>query len=211
MFDWKEFFPVDALAPLVGGLLLWFGVNYLVLAPNVIGPRLAERYYLPACVAGVEQGRSQMAGRLRQMDQEIETALRQLGAQAAEGVQNQLGSILGQVLGMYGAEGQAFKDRYGSQLGGSFGGMVGVGIEAKLAEQRAAMQAEKERQIAEMRAQQKFSSPAQFCGCNVGEGLSDRLELALFTSSLRLYTPPRMEALNRGEIFGAQCGAAPVL
>jgi hypothetical protein len=209
MIDWRDFFPVDALAPLIGGLLLWFGVNYLVLAPNVIGPRLAEKYYTPACLASVEAGRTELAQRFAAADaswlERAEKNSREIRQKYSSG-----GGVFGGILGMYGAEGQRFMQKHGNTLSQWGSGPLEQAISQGLAEARAQYDAKRKAEIDELRRAQRYSDAAGFCGCNVAAGMSDKLDLALFTSTVRLYKPAGIADLEAGRVFD-QCGAVPVV
>ena len=56
-----------------------------------------------------------------------------------------------------------------------------------------------------------YSTPAQFCGCVVAEGLKERVDLAAFTATLRLYTPPAIRRLEEGAMLhdAKACGTVP--
>lgn len=209
MFDWRDFFPVDALAPLIGGLLLWFGVNYLVLAPNVIGPRLAEKYYTPACLASVEAGRTALTEKFAAADaawlERAERTSRELRQQYSGG-----GGIFGSFLGLYGAEGQQFIQKHGDTLNQWGSGPLNQAISQGISSARAEYDAKRSAEIAELRRSQRHTDAAGFCGCNVAAGMSDKLDLALFTSTVRLYKPAGIADLEAGRVFD-QCGAVPVV
>ncbi|SFJ62062.1 hypothetical protein [Aerobium aerolatum] len=209
MIDWRDFFPVDALAPLIGGLLLWFGVNYLVLAPNVIGPRLAEKYYTPACLASVEAGRAELAQRFAAADAEwLERA--EKNSREIRQKYSGSGGVFGGIIGMYGAEGQRFMQKHGNTLSQWGSGPLEQAISQGLAEARAQYDAKRKAEIDELRRAQRYSDAPAFCGCNVAAGMSDKLDLALFTSTVRLYKPAGIADLEAGRVFD-QCGTAPVV
>lgn len=207
MFDWRDFFPVDALAPLIGGVLVWFGLNYLVLAPNVIAPRLAEKYYTPACLASVEAGRDEVAKRFEAEEANWQAVLEQKVAAIR---QQYSGGAIGGILGMYGAEGQRFMQNHGNTISQWGSGPINQAIAEGMRQARENFEADRSAEIAEMRKSQKYSTPAQFCGCNVEAGLSDRFDLALFTSTVRLFKPAGIARLEAGAIHD-QCGAVPVV
>lgn len=210
----KETFPSDALGPFVVGVLAWFGINFVFLAPSVIGPRLAERYYVPACVASVEQGR---AARL-QADKDEEQAVM---AQLQRGVENAVrqsqqavGGMLMQLFQGYGREGEAFIERHGQTLGNfsdRMGGQAAGPLAAQAQRAYAEWQAKKNAERAAQRAAQRFTAPAAFCGCNVSAALSSNVDLALFTSTLRAYKPKGISDIESGRVFEAECGKAPVV
>lgn len=210
MIDWRDFFPVDALAPLIGGLLLWFGVNYLVLAPNVIGPRLAEKYYTPACLASVEAGRTELAERFAAADAAWLDRAGRTRRELLEEYSSAGGRILDSILGMYGADGRAIIQRHSNTITNNTTGMLNMGISQGIAEARAEYDAKRNAEIAELRRAQRYSDAPAFCGCNVAAGMTDKLDLALFTSTVRLYKPAGIAHLEAGRVFD-QCGAVPVV
>jgi hypothetical protein len=209
MTDWKEFFPIEGLAPLMGGLLVWFGLNYLVLGPNVIAPRMAEKYYMPACLREVESARAVRSSEIERMRQEI-VARAQAGAQAAGA---QAGRIMQDTLtgifGAYGAQGEQLSRMLGQQMLGQ--PMMGLALQQQLQQRVQADLGRLQQEVASERARQKHGTPAAYCGCTIGDGLSERMDVALFSASLRLYEPPAMSALARGQAPSETCGPRPVL
>lgn len=214
MLDWfKEIFPVEAFGPLIGGLLVWFGLNFIFLAPSVAGPRLAERYYAPACIAAVETGRVAFAKTRDEEETAYKGRLNDWIREQTANSQSQVGDVLSQIFGGYGQQGQAFMSHYGSELN-SFSNRVGgqamgpLQVEAQKA--LTEWQGKKQAEIAAMRAQQKYTDATGFCGCNVSAALSNNVELALHTASLRMFKPKGISDLENGRVFEAECGKPPV-
>lgn len=211
MIDWKELFPLDALMPLLGGALIWFGLNYIIIAPTVLGPRLAETYYMPACLAAVASGKTVAAQKLATADAAFTAGLDDYRKRAAAAVSQGTAQGLATLFGGYGREGQNFLRHYGNQLEGITTGPARLAIEQEVQKQRAQYAAQRKAMIEAMQAKVKFDGSASFCGCNVNQGYADRIQLAAFTASLRLYKPENIAQLERGEIIGEACGAPPVM
>ena len=214
MFEWfKEIFPVEAFGPLVGGLLVWFGLNFVFLAPSVIAPRLAERYYAPACVAMVETGRAAFIKTAQEEEAAYKGRLNDWIREQTANSQSQVGSVLGQIFGAYGQQGQDFMNHYGSELGdfsNRVGGQVMGPLQLQAQEALTEYQGKKQAEIAAMRAAQKYSDAAGFCGCNITAALSNNVEMALYTSTLRGFKPKGIADLENGRVFDDECGKAPV-
>lgn len=210
----SELFPIQSIGPLIGGILLWFGFNYLYLGPELIGPRLGAKYYHPACMAAVTDGREAYhretltlleAYRARQA--EIVQAMQQ---RAQAGANNALGLLFG---GRPGSD--EFMRRHGGTLQGWMNNNMAPGVAVAI-EQR--LQAEQQAFTGQMAEREKearrgvvYSAPAQFCGCVVNEGLKERVDLAAFTATLRLYTPPGIRRLADGTMLhdAKACGSVP--
>jgi hypothetical protein len=209
MMDWKEFLPIESLAPLMGGLLLWFGVNYLVLGPNVVAPRMAEKYYMPVCLREVTSAREARTSEIERMRQQIVASARAsaeaAGAQAGQAMQN----ILGEMLGAYGPQGAQLGRRLGQQAMGQ--ASIGIAVQQQMQQRVQAELGKLQQDLAAERAKQKHGTASAYCGCTVAEGISERLEVALFSATLRLYHPPAMAALARGQAPSDDCGPRPVL
>ncbi|PJN92979.1 hypothetical protein CNY89_24830, partial [Amaricoccus sp. HAR-UPW-R2A-40] len=62
---------------------------------------------------------------------------------------------------------------------------MGMELDKQRANFRAGLAADIERD----RESQKFDGAGAFCGCNVAEGFSNRVDLAAYTASFRIYTP----------------------
>lgn len=204
MIKWGELFPVESLGPLAGGALLWFGANYFVLAPNVIGPRLVERYYAPACLATVRRG-------VAEYQQERQT----LQSEATAAFQVKRAEIHARIVGM-------IRGRL-SQWGGGRNPLGDlIEREAIAAAQPAIQSAEADAWNAldaglrqrerEAQAGIIHKTPAAFCGCAVAAGMGERIDLATYTASLRLYAPDTVERLQNGSIASRapECGKPPV-
>ena len=218
MQDWKELFPIESIAPLIGGAIVWFGLNYLFLAPEVLGPRLAEKYYRPACLAAVATGRQgfqqemQQAREngLAQIQRTMEEVTRQVAGQAQASIGTGLGALFG---GRPGSE--RFMQRHGDTLNQWAGQAMAPALQQvlnqRLAQERGAL--DRQLQTRQREAEQGVihRTPAPFCGCVVSEGLAEQIDLAAFTSTLRLYAPRVIQQLNNGSRIMAttSCGRPP--
>ncbi|MBN9314159.1 MAG: hypothetical protein J0I99_00305 [Devosia sp.] len=210
----KDFLPIEALAPLLGGLLLWFGFNYLVLAPNVITPRLTEKYYVPACIASVSAGRKAAAERLEKDEKEYVAKLNNWMVEQSAQLKARAGNALQKFFGMYGKEGQAYLQQHGNALGGLVEGGVNSVAPVILEQGQKALtdwRSGRQKEINAARGLQKHADPAAFCTCNVAAAMGDNVELALYTSSLRLLKPKKVRELENGHVFEVECGKAPVV
>lgn len=213
MIDTDKLFPMQAILPVVGGVLVWFGLNYIFLAPSVVGPRLAEKYYRPQCETVVTQAKAEMQAR---MENDLSRARNQIIADLQERGQAARaapGNFLGALMQAYGAEGQAFMDMHGDTVrewGANQAEPYMPMLEQQANEMLAGFHADQAREVAQIRAQQKYSTPAEFCGCNVTAALADNFDLALHSSSLRLYKPASIKELESGTVFD-QCGPIPVV
>ena len=218
MSDCWELFPVEGIAPLLGGILVWFGLNYLFIAPEIIAPRLAARYYLPACQIAVAEGRQARQSHVARLIQQGETALQQAAQMAQQQAQQRSQQATGTVLGMLfgGRPGsEEFMNRYGGQMQGwaaqQAAPAVGMAVQQQVEQQRRAFIQQMQAEEREARAGIIHATPAAFCGCVVEEGLmKDRFQLAAYTASLRVFTPDGVRRLQDGTIFNdARAGGRP--
>lgn len=213
----REFFPAQSIGPLLGGAALWFGANALYLAPEVLAPRIAERHFIPACVANVKT----MAQRIEADEQsllsaaeeKIEAVRREMPGQVQRGSQ----ALLQSFFGIYGEQGQEFMGFYGDQLGGALAGttapFMGQALEQRAAEYRQQAVSEIESRRRSLNAGVQHASATSYCGCLVSETFENRFDLAAYTASLRLYAPPVIEQRRQGTIppTSAACGTPPLL
>ena len=221
MSDWRELFPVEGIAPLLGGILVWFGLNYLFIAPEIIAPRLAERYYFPACQSAVAEGRQARQRYVVELVKRGEAALAQAAQMAQQQAQQRSQQATGTVLGMLfgGRPGSdEFMSRYGAQMQGwaaqQAAPAVGMAVQQQVEPQRRAFMQQMQAEEREARAGIIHATPAAFCGCVVEEGLmKDRFQLAAYTASLRVFTPDGVRRLQDGTIFNdaRACGRPPVV
>lgn len=220
MFKFEEFFPVESIAPLLGGVLIWFGLNCFFIGPSIIGPRSAEKYYLPACMSAVQTGKQAHAEELQtlreQGEAQIQETMQNVARQTGQAAQGTLNTMLGGLFGGY-PGGEEFMARHGDTLRGWGAGQAAPYLQAALQER---LQNERADLVKRLTARQEEArrgvlhpSPAAFCGCVVSEGLSDRLELAAYSASLRIYAPPAIERLADGTMIHntKQCGSVPVV
>jgi hypothetical protein len=211
MTDWKELFPVEGIAPLIGGILLWIGLNWLYIAPEIIGPRLAQKYYLPVCREAVSQGRIAREQQVATLRTAAEERLQRTMAEVQGRMQAATGNILGQIFG--GRPGSAeFMDRYGSQMGGWVNNNMAPALQQRYQQERAAIMAALETEQREARSGIIHATPERYCGCAVTDAMKDRIELAAYTASLRIYTPAAVRRLEDGSYIteAGLCGKPPI-
>ena len=205
MIDISEWFPVEAIYPLLGGAAIWFGINYAVLAPDVIGPRLAERYYLPVCEARVGNARASYGAAVTEKVKSFEKQLKARASNARAAGQRQMDSMFGS--DDYGRALKSLITGFGAvDVDGITGAAIGMELDKQRANFRAGLAADIERD----RASQNFTDADEFCGCNMAEGFSNRVDLAAYTASFRVYKPRMIEQLEGGAFF-EPCGQPPVV
>lgn len=212
MFKLSEILPVESVGPLLGGIAVWFGLNYLVIGPELIGPRLAEKYYVPACVAAVADGRQARAQETEGLRAIFERDLRARMEGVQRQVQTQGNAFLGALFGGQ-PGGQELANRLGGSMGAWTNNLAAPALLERVQAERLAFASQVEQRDAALRRSIVYKAPPQFCGCVVAEGLKDRIELAAFTSTLRLYTPASVRKLADGTMLHdvKSCGAAPVV
>lgn len=206
---WKDFIPSEAIAPVIGGVLVWFGANFAFLGPNVIAPRAAEKHYFPLCMAAVEQSRVQLAEDVKLQDQQFEERLMSAARQTQKRIDDTKNTAAKMFWGGYGQSGEAFMRKYG--IGEySSGGTISYQVAQEMEDLRNQYAAEKRAAREKARANIKITDPASFCACNMDVGLSERLEVSAFTASLRLYKPQSIKDLENGRFF-SECGLPPAV
>lgn len=211
MIDWKELFPVEGIAPLLGGILIWLGLNWLYIAPEIIGPRLAQKYYLPVCREAVAQGRIAREREVASLRTTAEQRLQQTMAEVQERMQAATGNILGQIFG--GRPGSAeFMGRYGGQMSGFVNNSMAPALQQRYQQERAAIMAALDTEQREARSGIIHATPERYCGCAVTDAMKDRIELAAYTASLRIYTPAAVRRLEDGSYIteAGPCGKPPI-
>ena len=200
MIDWKELFPAEAIAPFIGGLVLWFGFNYVFFAPQVISPRLAERYYYPACETAVAEYGNNFATEWQKRLEEQEREVQARGERTRQKLAEHLASL-----------------GNSPQVGAVFG-MLGINtaVDAEILhamnEIRGEYAQKNEADLREIMKNRIHKTSASYCNCVIGTVLDNRFDMASYTSSLRLYTPASIGRLQSGQaIFDTPaCGTAPV-
>lgn len=212
MGDWKELFPVEGIAPFIGGIIVWFGINYLYLAPEIIAPRLAAKYYMPACQAVVAEGRRERQAAVASMKETGERQIQDTMRSVAQQAQQATGGMIQQLFG--GRPGSAeFMQRHGDTVQNWASGYLAPALQQRLNQERAALTQRLQAEEREARKGIIHNTPSQFCGCAISDGLKDRIDLAAFTASLRLYTPAAVRRLESGAIVteAGPCGKPPIV
>ncbi len=212
MGDWKDLIPVDEIAPLLGGIIVWFGLNYLYLAPEIIAPRLAQKYYIPACQTAVAEGRRERQAAVASLVAAGERRIQENMERLAQQMQQATGGALGMIFG--GRPGSdEFMRRHGNTLQGWANSYTAPALQARLQQERAALAQALQAEEREARRGIIHATPAQFCGCAVTDGMKDRIDMAAFTASLRLYTPAVVRRLESGGVVteAGPCGKPPIV
>ncbi len=201
MIDWKELFPAEAIAPFIGGLVLWFGFNYVFFAPQVIAPRLAERYYYPACETAVAEHSSNFAAEWQKRLEEQERDVQARADKARAAIQEELNRTQGS---------EQFEALWGLMNGNAQVNAAIAKVAGEIEDNYARQNKEELRDIANKSIHKTKDA---YCNCVIGNVLDNRFDLASYTSSLRFYTPPGIARLESGQaIFDTPaCGAAPVV
>ena len=212
---WWELFPIQSIGPLIGGALVWFAINYIYIAPELIGPRLAAKYYHPACMAAVKDGRQAHQNEVANLKQAFAKQQEALAASLQQQVQQSTGGLFGMLLGGRPGSEEFFK-KHGKTVegwGNSIAATANPTIAARLRDEQRAFDNQLAAREAEARKGVVYAAPAQFCGCVISEGMKERLDLAAFTATLRLYTPPAIRRFEDGTMLheAKACGIPPVV
>lgn len=204
----KELLPIDAMIPAIGGALVWYGANYAYLGPELIGPRLKEKYYQPACERIVFAGQQNYAAKERALIEEFDSKLEEASENAHRQVQRGMEGFFS----LYGAEGQRFYQKWGNQLGGGMSSLAGGRIQMELDSQRSKFMGTLRAKRDEAKSSVIHQIPSRYCNCVLGEALNERIDLAAYTASLRYYKPPTIRNIESGAIYSgpSNCGTMPV-
>lgn len=177
----------DALFPIIAALGVWIGANIFYIGPEIVGPRLAEKYYLPACHAAVVKARAALeAAKLERLQSQ---------QRQARGKQRQINNLLGGF--MRNVLGNEFVEHYRDDpLVQSMQEMMEVGGAL-------------EKPIGNLSLPSPGpSKPSDYCGCVVSENIGESISTGLFSASLRIWKPEnirRLESLNNGLIKSSIC------
>lgn len=212
----RDFIPVQAIGPAIGGATLWFGANFLYLGPQVIAPRIAERQFIPACLANVAAARQHIAtqeqGWIESAEKEAARIADEMRSRIRQGTNHATSSFFS----AFGDQGRAFAQHYGRQIERMVNANTGAHIEAavghKVGEFRQMFSRELENKRARFRSGVQHATAPAFCGCLVTEAFADRVQLASYTASFRLYEPAQIEQRRVGTIPpNTSCGTPPLL
>lgn len=212
----KEFLPVQAIGPAIGGVTLWFGANFLYLGPQVIAPRLAEKQYIPACLANIGAARQTIAAQERGWIEGAEQQAARIADEMRNRIRQGTNQATSSFFSAFGDQGRAFAQHYGRQVEGMVNANTGAHIEAaisqKIGEFRQQFNQELEARRSKFRAGIQHTNASAFCGCLVKAAFADRVQLAAFTASFRLYEPAEFEQRRAGGISpNTPCGTPPLL
>lgn len=211
---WGELFP-QIIKPVIGGAVIWFALNYLYIAPELIGPRLAAKYYAPACLAAVADGRQARQGETASLMKAFKERQEALARSLQQQQQQAAGSFLGTLLGGHPGSEEFFR-KHGNTVQGWQNNMAARGapvIMERLQAEEQAFRGKMEARDQEAKKGILYTTPAQFCGCVISEGMKERIDLAAFTATLRLYTPPAIRRFEDGTMLheARACGTPPTV
>jgi hypothetical protein len=215
MISQKDIPFFNVAMPLAVGLVAWYGLNFAWIAPNVIAPRLAEKHYLPSCVANVEKISYAVAQDFQTRTQQAARAAEEAARRAEQASKQQLANFWGALFqGRPG--GQAFLDHY-SQPGRELdainktvtGNAVAVAVQEQ-GQKLASEISEMTKEVREMNRTANYKTAADYCGCYVTTGMSDRLEMALHSATVRVFKPQGLTDMEAFKKFD-DCGSVPVV
>ncbi len=210
----KELIPMEIIGPLILGAMVWFGVNYVFLGPVVLAPRIAEKYMVPKCMENV-QAVSQVFERKRA---DLSSEVARAGAAKRKELQDKIKESTSQGIqgffGLYGEQGKEFNRFYGKQID-QFAGRVVGSTQAAIDEAVAKAEREAREEIAALIAQMsqgvKLPNAKAYCACVTDEDLANRFDVAAYTASLRLYSPPLIQQRLAGVLpEKTMCGRPPI-
>lgn len=205
----EKIFQFEAIAPMLGGAIVWFGANYAVIGPEVIAPRLAEKYYAPMCEHVVTSARGNYAQKEKALIDQFEKGI----ASQAESIRRQTQNAAGGFFSLFGDEGKAFWDYYGGSLSGGLATMTEAPLQSELAQARNSFYGKLEEQRATATATVKYDNPTEYCGCVISDAMNERFDVAAYSASLRFYVPPTIRNFESGAAYvqSAACGSMPII
>lgn len=175
MFSMIKDIPyIDTIMPLLLALGLWTAAHIFYIGPDIVGPRLATKYYLPACKANLVNAK-QSAVEFRQR----KNAHQQYQLQQR---QQMIGDTFGNLMRNY--FGQEFSNKYSDSV--IFNPMkIMPNVDGLLALNNGTEQAP---------IQNKDSSA--YCTCLVDEVINERVSMGLFSASMRIWKPKSIRQLE---------------
>ena len=177
----------DALFPIIAPIGVWTLAHIFYVGPAIVGPRLAEKYYLPQCYASVTRARATL--------QAVRLARAQAQQRQTQEKQRRMNNLLGGF--MRGYFGDEFVDYYRNDpLVKSMQDMMDVS--ASLQNPINALPL----------PSPNTSRPSDYCGCVVAENIGKSVSTGLFSASLRIWKPQnirRLESLKTGLIKSDSC------
>ncbi len=176
---------IDTVFPIVIAVAIWTGVHVLFIGPEVIGPRLTEKYYMPACRAGV--------ARIKALSEEKQQRAYQAQRRQQEVKKRKAGKLLdGLTTSIFGPEfAEYYKDHPFIK---SMQDMARMGIELE---------------TPTIILPKPSQMPSNYCNCIIAELLSERMATGLYSASLRLWKGNnirRLQRLNKELPNSSTCG-----
>lgn len=180
---------IDSIFPVLVAALLWTGAHVYYVGPEVVAPRLAEKYYLPACRAHVAKAQARLSEIRRERTEAAEHAKRRKQEAVRDALTGMMTGILGDEYMRHYGDHPFFK---------SMKDITELGI---------TLQNPVEALTDIPRGGE--TNPADYCGCVVAELLGGA-ETGFFSASLRFWKPGnirRLERIDRELIRSDLCGA----
>ncbi|NRA88452.1 MAG: hypothetical protein HRU28_13920 [Rhizobiales bacterium] len=175
MFSMIKDIPyIDTIMPLLLALGLWTCTHIFYIGPDIVGPRLATKYYLPACKANLANAK-QTSIEFRQR----KNARKQYQLQQR---QQMIGDTFGNLMKNY--FGQEFSNKYSDSMILNPMKMM-PNVDALLALNNGAEQA----------PVQNIDGSA-YCACLVEEVITERISMGLFSASMRIWKPKSIRQLE---------------
>lgn len=179
----KEIPFADTLGPILLAAILWSSAHIFLVAPNIIAPRLSEKFYQPQCEVGIQQAwHKALAVEQFKRQEQVERKRAELRhkRQMAEHLIEKSFGPLGQHL---------------KQLG------IFDALEMP----------QLPKSTRKPQDQAKISLSAQnFCSCVITNLLGNQFATGLYSASFRFWKPEniqKLEALGSGHIKFSQCPA----
>jgi hypothetical protein len=188
MFDAiKDIIPTEQFGPGLLGLVVWFGANYGYVAPEIVMPRAMAMTYQPACERLLAEGNLKHQERRRTI---AEAAQEKLSKEQERALQ--IGKeITTQGLELWlGKEGAKELEPFSST-------MTELALRAEMLKRQSQTPAA----LASAEVALPLRSNEEVCRCILNSAMDERLDLALYTASLRIYRPPTIANLESGALF----------
>lgn len=179
---------VDTLAPLLIAAGIWTGAHIFVIGPDIVAPRLAEKYYLPTCRAGLQKALVNARNRQQERDENL---IREKRAKLEE---------------MNALSGALLRQFFGRDLGGRLGN-------SPVFNPMNALQPDViDRLITQSipASNSSLVSKSGYCACVISEVLRERVSTGLFSASMRIWKPDNirlLESLETGPVSTPRCPA----
>ncbi|MCV6575104.1 MAG: hypothetical protein OIF58_05150 [Cohaesibacter sp.] len=176
---------IDTIMPQILALCAWFGLNLVAIGPHIIIPRMSYNIWHASCKIGVSNTKAEFAQKRQSEISKFIAAERARQKQAM----NMINPFM-------------------QMLGQDFARTIGKGVNDTV---NAVSELELQRALKDRFGGQANSLPIRndYCGCIIQEAVSNKIETALYSASLRLWKPDsiqRLDQLDKRLIASPQCG-----